>query len=58
MCGDEMSTLGTVEMAPGPNVIDDEELEELLQPRHVNPSNAHPVGTIAMMQRELGELSI
>ena len=54
MGGPEMGTLGMVEVAPGANITDDRELEELLRSRHVNPSNAHPVGTTAMMPHELG----
>ena len=54
MAGNAMSTLGTREIAPGSNITSDEELEELFRTRHINPSNAHPVGTTAMMPRDLG----
>ncbi|SPO03164.1 uncharacterized protein DNG_05846 [Cephalotrichum gorgonifer] len=54
MASDKMGTLGALETAPGPDIVGDEELEELFRSRYVNPSNAHPVGTTSMMPRELG----
>ena len=54
MTSEEMSTLGTLEIVPGGNITSDTELEELFRTRYVNPSNAHPVGTTAMMPLELG----
>lgn len=54
MGDDEMGILDMEEVAPGPNITDDWELEKLLRSRYVNPSNAHSVGTTVMMPRELG----
>lgn len=54
MAGEAMAALGMIEMVPGANITDDGELEELMRSQYVRPSNAHPVGTTAMMPRELG----
>lgn len=54
MNGEVMSGLGTRDVSPGADITDEAELEQLLRSRAISPSNAHPVGTTAMMPRELG----
>jgi choline dehydrogenase-like flavoprotein len=50
----EMMSLRPVEMSPGPNVVSDADIEKALRGGVLVPSNAHPIGTAAMMPRELG----
>jgi choline dehydrogenase-like flavoprotein len=54
MNGDIMGTLGTQELTPGAAITDDDELEALLRRTYISATNSHPVGTTAMMPRELG----
>jgi choline dehydrogenase len=48
-----LSAYGPQEMAPGQNVVGDEELAEYVRQR-LTPTEYHPSGTCAMMPKELG----
>jgi len=54
MNGAVMATLGAEELTPGAAITDDEQLEELFRRTYISSSNAHPVGTSAMMPLALG----
>jgi choline dehydrogenase-like flavoprotein len=49
-----MAQLGPVELDPGANVTTDEQLLATMRASVLAPSNAHAVGTAAMMPREKG----
>lgn len=54
MSAEALSVLGPVEVVPGADVQTDEELEAVMRSSLYGPSFAHPVGTAAMMPRNLG----
>ncbi|KAG7045625.1 GMC oxidoreductase [Colletotrichum scovillei] len=54
MASPSVETLGAVEILPGPGVTSDAEIETLMRESWLSPSFDHPVGTAAMMPRDLG----
>lgn len=54
MSAESLSSLQPVELVPGADIQTDEELEATMRASLYFPSFAHPVGTAAMMPRELG----
>lgn len=54
MSAEALSVLGPVEVVPGADVQTDKELEAVMRSSLYGPSFAHPVGTAAMMPRNLG----
>jgi choline dehydrogenase-like flavoprotein len=54
MSSTAMKALQVEELTPGPGITSDTDLESLFRSTLMDPSNAHPVGTAAMMPRELG----
>ncbi|KAK3899955.1 oxygen-dependent choline dehydrogenase [Staphylotrichum tortipilum] len=49
-----MDPLQVEELAPGPSVQADSDIEAVLRTSLLNPTNAHPCGTAGMTPRELG----
>ena len=54
MSSDSVSSLQPVELSPGPTIDSDPEIEQIMRESLLSPSFDHPVGTAAMMPRELG----
>ncbi|KAK1546207.1 GMC oxidoreductase [Colletotrichum paranaense] len=54
MASPSVETLAAVEILPGPGVTSDAEIETLMRESWLSSSLDHPVGTAAMMPRELG----
>lgn len=54
MSADSVVSLEPLELSPGPAVESDVEIEAALRESLLSPSFDHPVGTAAMMPRELG----
>ncbi|KAK1449100.1 GMC oxidoreductase [Colletotrichum melonis] len=54
MASPSVETLATVEILPGPGVTSDAEIETLMRESWLSSSLDHPVGTAAMMPRDLG----
>lgn len=54
MRSDALYGLEPREVVPGQDIVEDEALERIFRQLHVGASNAHPVGTAAMMPRDLG----
>ncbi|KAJ0328882.1 hypothetical protein COL5a_004672 [Colletotrichum fioriniae] len=54
MASPSVETLAAVEILPGPGVTSDAEVEAVMRESWLSSSFDHPVGTAAMMPRELG----
>ncbi|KAK1493275.1 GMC oxidoreductase [Colletotrichum tamarilloi] len=54
MASPSVETLAAVEILPGPGVTSDAEIETLMRESWLSSSLDHPVGTAAMMPRDLG----
>ncbi|KEY69367.1 hypothetical protein S7711_08125 [Stachybotrys chartarum IBT 7711] len=54
MASDSVASLEPVETVPGPTVDSDMEIEQVLRDSLLTPTFSHPVGTAALMPRELG----
>lgn len=54
MSADSVAVLEPVELSPGASIDSDAEIEEALRGSLLSPSFDHPVGTAALMPRELG----
>ncbi|KAK1498134.1 GMC oxidoreductase [Colletotrichum cuscutae] len=54
MASPSVETLAAVEILPGPGVTSDAEIETLMRESWLSSSLNHPVGTAAMMPRDLG----
>lgn len=54
MAAQSVSSLGPIEIMPGPSIESDVEIEKVMRESLLSPSFDHPVGTAAMMPRELG----
>ncbi|VUC28895.1 unnamed protein product [Clonostachys rosea] len=54
MSAHSVASLEPVEISPGPDIESDEDVEKVMRESLMNPSLDHPVGTAAMMPRDLG----
>lgn len=54
MASESVSSLEPVEVSPGPTIESDADIEVVMRESVLSPSFDHPVGTAAMMPRELG----
>jgi choline dehydrogenase-like flavoprotein len=54
MGSESVASLEPMEVSPGPTIDTDVEIEEVMRESLLSPSFDHPVGTAAMMPRELG----
>lgn len=54
MSAESVALLDPVELSPGPTVESDVDIEAVMRESLLSPSFDHPVGTAAMMPRELG----
>ncbi|CAG9952488.1 unnamed protein product [Clonostachys rosea f. rosea IK726] len=54
MSAESVALLEPVEVSPGPDIQSDADVESVMRESLMNPSLDHPVGTAAMMPRDLG----